>query len=231
MIMFNWKSKNQKLIESALARRPSGQLKNYLMTPQVDRNTPVDKVDYFVIDFETTGLDYQKDHIISIGFTEIKSGRVQLQNSQHHLVKTDRRLESNNVSIHQITDDELSNGISIKQMMNLLLQHLAGKVMVAHYKNIEENFIQQISKSLFGHPLPLQVVDTLVIETRKLQRLNNPINPNQLRLFNLREQYHLPRYHAHNAMEDAIATAELLLAQISHRQQQGYQLKLKDIMG
>lgn len=229
--MFGWKSKQQKLIDKALKLHPRGQLKNFLMTPLVDVDTPAEKVEYLVIDFETTGLDYRNDHIISMGFTEIKSGRIQLNKSEHHLVKTKKRLTSDNVSIHQITDDELNSGISVQRMMNLVLQHLAGKVMVAHYKNIEQNFIQKISQHLFGHELPLQIVDTLAIEANKLQKLNHPIIANQLRLFNLREQYHLPRYHAHNAMEDAIATAELLLAQISHRQQQGYQLKLKDLLG
>lgn len=228
--MFNWKSKNQKLIDKAMSLHPKGQLKNYLMTPLVNKNTPAPKVNYLVIDFETTGLDYHKDHIISLGFTEIKEGRIQLQKSQHHLVRTNRRLESENVSIHRITDDVVSTGISVKQMMNLLLLHMAGKVMVAHYKNIEQNFIQSISESMFGHQLPLQLVDTLEIERKSLQKLHKPMIPKQLRLFNLREQYHLPRYNAHNAMEDAIATAELLLAQISHRQRQGYQLKLKDIL-
>jgi DNA polymerase-3 subunit epsilon len=228
--MFSWKDKNQKLLEKALKSTPQGQLKNFLMTPMVPKDTPVEKVDYFVVDFETTGLDYRKDHIISVGFTEIKAGRIQLLKSQHHLVKTDRRLESKNVSIHQITDDEVSTGISVKQMMDLLLQHMAGKVVVAHYKNIEQNFIQNISESMYGHQLPLQLVDTLVIERKRLHKLHKSIHPNQLRLFNLREQYHLPRYNAHNALEDAIATAELLLAQISHRQRHGYQLKLKDIL-
>ncbi|MCB1583069.1 MAG: exonuclease domain-containing protein [Marinicella sp.] len=228
--MFGWKSKNQKRLEKALSLHPKGQLKNFLMTPLADQNRSAEHIDYFVIDFETTGLDYKKDHIISMGFTTIKNGRIQLQHSQHHLVKTDKKLQSDNVSIHQITDDAVSHGITVKTMMNLLLQNLSGKVMVAHYKNIEENFIQSISETLYGHKLPLLVVDTLNIERRIRQKLNQPIYSNQLRLFNLREHYHLPRYHAHNALEDAIATAELLLAQISHRQRQGYQVKLKDIL-
>ena len=38
------------------------------------------------------------------------------------------------------------------------------------------------------------------------------IAPGDLRLFNLRERYHLPNYKAHNALSDAISTAELFLA-------------------
>ncbi len=228
--MFFWGDKNQKLITKALAMKPRGQLRNYLKTPLVDKQTPALEVDYLVLDFETTGLDHQRDHIISIGFTEIKQGRIWLNKSQHHWVKTSKKLSSSNVSIHQITDDQVTTGISIEAMMQLLLEHLAGKVLVAHYQSIEYNFIQHISQKLYGHQLPLQMVDTLRVEKKRLQKLMRPIGVNQLRLFNLRSQYNLPRYHAHNAMEDAIATAELLLAQISHRQRAGYQLKLKHIL-
>lgn len=228
--MIFWGNKNQKIIKQALALNPKGQLRNYLKTPLVDVNTPVLEVEYLVLDFETTGLNYQNDHIISIGFTEIKKGRIQLNKSQHHLVKTEKKLHSDNVSIHQITDDEVSTGISVQAMMDLLLEKIAGKAVVAHYQSIEYNFIQKLSMNLFQHHLPLQMVDTLLIEKRKTQRLMRPIAPNQLRLFNLRNDYNLPLYHAHNAMEDAIATAELLLAQISHRQLSSKQLKLKDII-
>ncbi len=228
--MFGWLEKNQKIKNQALKLKPTGQLKNYLMTPLVNKQLDALDVEYFVLDFETTGLDHQRDHIISLGFTHIKNGRIQLNESQHLLIKTEKKLTSDNVSIHQITDDEVSRGISIKAMMNLLLQHMAGQVVVAHHQQIEYLFIQQLSQQLYGHPLPMLMVDTLLLEQKRLQRLQRLIKPNQLRLFNLRDQYHLPRYHAHNALEDAIATAELLLAQIKHRQREGYQLKLKDIL-
>ena len=119
--------------------------------------------------------------------------------------------------------------MGIAAMMDLLLTEMTGKVLVAHHHHIESGFLQQVSHNLYGHALPMCVVDTLLLEKQRLQRLNRPIEPNQLRLFNLRDQYHLPRYHAHNALEDALATAELFLAQIKHPQQSGYPLKLKDI--
>jgi len=46
-----------------------------------------------------------------------------------------------------------------------------------------------------------------------------------LRLSNLRASYHLPRYTAHNALIDACATAELLLA-IAGRMDPSGSLKL-----
>ncbi|WP_223789049.1 exonuclease domain-containing protein [Marinicella meishanensis] len=227
--MFDWFNHNKRLLQHALKHQPQGALKHYLTTPLPDLNQPALAVDYLVLDFETTGLNPYQDHIISLGYTHISQGRIQLKQCRHALIKTNKKLTSDNVSIHQITDDDLAAGIDVQTMMEWLLTQMAGKALAVHYQKIEHDFLQQLSLQLYGHRLPLCVVDTLAIERRYLERQNQPIQPNQLRLFNLREQYHLPRYHAHNALEDALATAELLLAQIKHRQRQGYPLKLKDI--
>ncbi len=200
------------------------------MTPLPDPQQPISKTQFLVLDFETTGLNAQSDHIISMGYTHISDMRIQLKNSLHQLISTDKKLTSESVSIHQITDDQLQQGMAVEEMMNVLLQQMAGKVIIAHHQAIEYQFIQHLSHNLYGHHLPMRMADTLKIEQHRLQRLNLPISVNQLRLFNLRTSYHLPRYHAHNALEDAVATAELFLAQISHRQANGFPLKLKHIL-
>ena len=56
------------------------------------------------------------------------------------------------------------------------------------------------------------MIDTEVLARRRLQRRNQPYRPGELRLSGLRERYQLPRYRAHNALSDALATAELFLA-------------------
>ena len=43
-----------------------------------------------------------------------------------------------------------------------------------------------------------------------------------------RRRYQLPDYHGHNALWDALATAELLLAQLAHRSR-GSRLVLKEL--
>lgn len=37
-------------------------------------------------------------------------------------------------------------------------------------------------------------------------------------------RYHLPPYHAHHALTDALATAELLQAQVAHRFEAGMEI-------
>lgn len=84
-------------------------------------------------------------------------------------------------------------------------------------------------QALYGYSLPMMIVDTLAIEKKKYQQQYRQYAATQLRLFNLRKHYGLPRYKAHNAMEDVISTAELFLAQIHHKTHLIDSLKLKDV--
>lgn len=212
--MINWFDKNQRWLRRGLKKSKNTEFRKYLLKSLPDINQSIQDSHFFVLDFETTGLDVEKDHIISAGFTEIRNNRILLNKSEHHLVTTKLKLTSENVGIHHLTDDVVAQGMQIKQLINYLLKKMAGKVIIAHYQKIEYNFIQNACQSIYGLPLPMLMLDTLLIEKRKLDKLNRPISANQLRLFNLRKSYNLPRYNAHNAMEDAISTAELFLAQV-----------------
>ena len=69
---------------------------------------------------------------------------------------------------------------------------------------------------LYGISPDFPVIDTMKIARQWFERRNKEISQGDLRLFNLRKRYGLPSYQAHNALSDAIATAELLQAQIEH---------------
>jgi DNA polymerase-3 subunit epsilon len=74
-----------------------------------------------------------------------------------------------------------------------------------------------VSRAVFKAPVLLPAVDTLLQEERLLRRREQPIKPGDLRLHACRDRYQLPQFQGHNALLDALATAELLLALASHR--------------
>jgi DNA polymerase-3 subunit epsilon len=67
--------------------------------------------------------------------------------------------------------------------------------------------------------LPIPTVDTQAVALRWFQQRDKQVAAKELRLHALRERYNLPRYPAHNALSDALAAAELFLAQVAHRAQ------------
>jgi DNA polymerase-3 subunit epsilon len=75
-------------------------------------------------------------------------------------------------------------------------------------------------------PILAPVVDTLLLEQRRLLRANKGIKSGDLRLHYCRQRYGLPDYPAHDALTDALATAELLSAWAIHAGgKQGVRLK------
>lgn len=193
-------------------------VQDYLSEPVIKPNTCLDDIEFLVLDFETTGLDVDADRIVSLGYTIIKDLHIALPQSSHLIVNPKQAMNEQSVTIHELTDDEVQQGVSVSVMMEHLLPLMKGRVLVAHFDRIERCFINKAASQLYNiETLPFQMVDTLKIEAKKQQRTEGRLDANSLRLFNLISQYNLPRYKAHHALQDAISTAELLLAQIAHK--------------
>lgn len=196
----------------ALAKVSDGPLHAYLSHPFPDKKTNCRDAVIVALDMETTGLDPKKDEILSIGLVEIRDQGVCLKSAWHEIVRVERELTAASVVIHQITHDQAEQGRALADVLPELLTRLAGKVMLVHFKHIEQNFLDAACRKLYGAPFVIPIIDTLELGQRVFERQNHSIQATDLRLFNLRPRYNLPRYKAHNALNDALATAELFLA-------------------
>lgn len=208
---FNLNKQRKKLYLQA----PEGALKKFLAIPFPEPNTLLRKTPILSVDFETTGLDAIKDKLLSVGFVSMQNNKIELASSYHQIINTQQKLRTDNVLIHQITDREKEQGLPLQTVIDSLLDALAGKVMLAHFARIEREFLKQACIEIYGMAPIFPVIDTLVIAKRRLDKRDVAYDPSELRLSRLRQKYHLPEHYAHNALNDAIATAELLLAQVS----------------
>jgi len=222
LTLFGYQAHRRRL----LARAPEGPLKAFLSVPFPDKNTPVGEVPMLALDFETTGLDAKKDQLLSAGWLAIERGEICLKSRYHQIIKTRGELAEENVVIHQITDSAKEQGAELAQVVEALLSALAGKVMLVHFARIELTFLRQACIELYGMAPVFPVIDTLAVAKRRLDKRNLPYDAASLRLGNLRQSHQLPGHFAHNALNDAIATAELLLAEIACAHH-GEQLPLK----
>jgi len=169
-------------------------------------NTPL-----IAVDLELTGLDKNSDHIVAMGWTQIDRGRIQVGSNRHLLISTKQSVGDSAV-IHELTDTEVAQGQSIEAGLEALFQAARGRVWVFHHAGLDVSFL----KKACGHwarILPgFIVLDTMRIEYRQRKRRDVPVKQGDLQLGNIRSRYGLPRYTAHNALNDAFATGELMLA-------------------
>ena len=212
-----------------LQQNPKGGLKAYLSAPFPDKSTQLSELDVLSLDFETTGMNAVRDQLLSIGCVNIHRGKIQLNTCYHQIVRTRGKLQKDNVAIHQITDSEKELGAELKQAVDDLLKMMAGKVLLVHFARIERGFLQEACKQIYGIVPPLIMIDTLALIKRRYDLKDVNYDPSDLRLANVRESFQLPSYFAHNALNDAIATAELLLADVN-RNHKGINTRLKRML-
>jgi len=220
-----YEAKRKRLLRNA----PEGPLKDFLAVPFPALETPMYELPILAVDFETTGLDAKTDKLLSVGYVAMKHEQIKLNSSYHQIIKANTRLEESNVIIHQITDAQKEQGQPLHLVVEQLLKALAGKVMLVHFARIERQFLQQACFELYGLAPDFPMIDTLVIAKRQLDKRDTAYDPSELRLSKLRQYYQLPDHHGHNALNDAIATAELLLAQVNNKPKAD-KIQLKDLI-
>jgi DNA polymerase-3 subunit epsilon len=208
-----------------LKKAPAGPLADFLSVPFPCEETYFADLPILSVDFETTGLNAVNDKLLSVGFVDIQQQKIKLGSCYHQIINTKDRLNPENVIIHQITDHQQAQGQPLRLVIEALLQALAGKVMLVHFSRIEKQFLKQACLELYGLAPTFPVIDTLVLAKRKLDQRDVAYDPQELRLSSLRQKHGLPDHYAHNALNDAIATAELLLVQ-----QKTGKHKLKDLL-
>lgn len=191
-----------------------------------DANTPISEVEFVAMDFETTGLDPHKNGIITIGLVPFNLNRIFLRQSKHWKVRPQEKLAEDSVIIHGITHSDLIDAPDLNEILSDILASLSGKIVVVHYRRIEREFLDHALRSRIDEGIEFPVLDTLEIEANIQQKLHGGIwnkvkgkKPESLRLAQSRRRYGLPDYTPHHALTDAIATAELLQAQIAHHYQ------------
>jgi DNA polymerase-3 subunit epsilon len=183
-------------------------------------NTPM-----IAVDLELTGLSKDSDHIIAIGWTQIDRGRVQMASNRHLLINAEKSVGSS-AAIHELLDSEIAEGGSIEDGIEALFHAATGRVWVFHHAGLDISFLKKACAG-WARILPgLIVLDTMRIEYRQRKRREVPVKHGDLQLGAIRSVYGLPRYTAHNALNDAAATAELILA-IAARMEPDGPLKLR----
>jgi DNA polymerase-3 subunit epsilon len=171
----------------------------------------IDNSPLIAADLELTGLDAATNQIISIGWALVDRGKIQVGSSRHLLINAGQSVGSS-AAIHELMDNEIAEGIDINEGLAQLFEAAAGRTWVFHHAGLDVAFLQKACADWAGIAPPFVVLDTMQIELNLRKRREIPVQQGDLQLSRLRNDYNLPRYTAHNALIDAFATAELLLA-------------------
>ncbi|MCK0110869.1 DNA polymerase III subunit epsilon [Ornithinimicrobium sp. F0845] len=181
-------------------------------------DVPVRDLELVAVDLETTGLDPSSHEILSIGVVPVRRGVIELGGARQYAVRPSGPTGvGSSATVHGITDDEAAAAAPLAEILPQLLTDLEGRVLLAHHATIETGFLAAACRAT-SHEVPaLTVVDTVRLQRRVLQRgrTRGHVADEELSLAAARRHFGLPRYRSHDALTDALACAELYLAQVA----------------
>ncbi|GAL35739.1 DNA polymerase III epsilon subunit [Vibrio maritimus] len=196
-------------------RWPSHALEYYFAHPLPNAERPVSEQQFVALDFETTGLEPGSDRILSIGTVELSYEEIDLTSVSEVILRQDVTIRPESAVVHEIMPSQVrEQGVEAEPALDQLIEHLAGKTIIAHSACIEYDFLSSYLRRRYQlQKLPCYMIDTLLLEKRFSYLGKNRGHPS-FQLDDLRQHYNLPEYQAHSAASDALGCAELFLAQV-----------------
>ncbi len=189
-------------------------LKKYLDTPLPNYDALINTIPFVSLDFETTGLDPKRDKVVSFGLVDLTTNQIDCSTLEETFVRNEQFIRPETAVVNEILPNHIiENGVEANIAFKLLLEKISGKVIIAHNAKIEGSFLQAHLQNYYQlNTLPFLFIDTLNIEKKYSYHGKRKLHTSY-QLNDLRSHYKLPDYHAHSAASDALACAELFLAQ------------------
>lgn len=182
---------------------------------------------FAVVDLETTGLDSERDEIISFGIVPVDGGRARPGDATYRLARPARMPEAGSIRIHGIRPADLVEAPPFDEVRDELLTALTGRILVAHAAHVERGFLGPVLDEA-GVGLRGPLLDTRELARAWLADLDPGTRPPRLELGELAARLGLPEHRAHHALGDALTTAQVFLALASHLARRG-RLTVRDL--
>jgi DNA polymerase-3 subunit epsilon len=179
----------------------------------IDEHMPITDVRYVVVDTELTGLDENRDSIVSIGAARMTGGKIDIGDTFYRLVSPRTELTAASVVIHEITPSDVVMSPVIEPVLEEFLEFCGADILVGHFISIDLAFLNREMKRLRNAAIRNRVVDTFSIYDWLRKRgksrdcFATPLTG--YRLYDIARCFNVPVNGAHNAIMDAYATAQL----------------------
>ena len=171
---------------------------------------------YWCLDLETTGLSPRRDSILAVGMVPIRDGAIRWGERYETLVRgvSGGLSSADAMRVHQILPSATTGAPDEAEVVEQVASRLRGAVLVVHHARVDVRFLRRAFRRTGRRWLLPDVVDTARLLARlshRRRRLDPGAEPLPPGLGAARAALGLPSHGAHDALMDAVATAELFL--------------------
>ncbi|MEM1080877.1 MAG: exonuclease domain-containing protein [Pseudomonadota bacterium] len=209
-------SRLQQLRQRAAEALPDCGAKRCYQRPLPRAGQALSETPLLAIDLEMTGLAADRGEIVSFGWVPITPGRrglqIDLKQAQHVLIESDA-VESvgESATIHGIRDCDRAPGVPLAQGLAALFEALHDRIAVFHHAPLDTAYLDRACRKVWQVGWMGPVVDTLAWHRRRQLSQDQAAAAEVTQLDALRRWYDLDARAAHNALDDALSCAELVL--------------------
>ena len=173
------------------------------------------------LDFETTGLDLDRDEVISFGLIPFRDGRIDLSGQLYQEVAPGVGPSHSSIRIHHLRAQDLATAPAMHEVTDAFRDALDGRFILAWAAGVEIAFLRKV----FGggkRAWRRRTIDvrTLIMAVERLQGEGGPAGYYALTAAATR--FGVPVEQAHHALDDAFMTAELFLVAANALEARGH---------
>jgi DNA polymerase-3 subunit epsilon len=163
------------------------------------------------LDFETTGLDLDRDEVISFGLIPILGGRIDLSAQLYQEVAPGVELSRSSIPIHHLRAQDLATAPAMQEVADAFRGALSGRFILAWAAEVEIAFLRKV----FGGGRRAWRRRTIDVRTL-IMAIERPLGdavrgPGYYALSAAATRFGVPVEQTHHALDDAFMTAELFL--------------------
>jgi len=176
--------------------------------PKANRALPFSDARYVVVDVESTGLDLTRDRLVAIGAVAICEGKIDLSDSFEIILRQEQVSSKDNILIHGIGGESQRGGLPQTQALLEFLDYLGKSPLVAFHVSFDATLIRHAFQTYLGVDFRQPWLDLAYV----LPALKPEFARSHKSLDHWLGHFSIGNYARHNALADAFATAQLLLA-------------------
>ena len=162
---------------------------------------------FCVFDLETTGGNHQHDKIIEIGLIKIKE--LKIVDRKSFLIKPEVHIPEFIQKLTSIKDADVTDAPLIEEVMDEILEFMGDAILVAHNTSFDVPFFNSVLRRMNRPELENKSICTYLMTKYMIPNLLSSNLNYMSKIFDLQHQK------AHRALDDAMASAELLLKYLS----------------
>lgn len=174
--------------------------------PHAILGTPVSDTRYVVVDVETSGLNLMEDRLISIGAVAVVGGKIALGDSFYVVLQQQAASEKGNILLHGIGTSAQLEGVPPVDALLAFLDYLGKAPLIAFHVTFDETMIRRALREHLGFSFKHPWLDLAYV----MPGLNPALSKKYRALDDWIGHFGIRIDVRHNALADALATAQLL---------------------